>query len=66
VDTRTRTQVLADELLAMLDAFNDVNEMLDAWASAGPEGMTPAERKRQRTAERVAERARNILDEGRD
>ena len=51
----------APEPLAALDAligaFGEVDAILDAWASADPEGMTPSEKRRQRNACRARDKA---------
>ena len=53
----------------LLDAFREIESMLEAWAACGPEGMSPDERRRKRAAERVfdaAQRAWLAMPKGGD
>jgi hypothetical protein len=44
------------EPAAAIDVLGDMIELADAWASCGPEGYTPEERKRRNAADRLYQR----------
>lgn len=44
------------ELPEVAHALSDMVDLADAWATCGPEGYTPEERKRRNAADRVLNR----------
>jgi hypothetical protein len=44
------------DLAEIADALSDMIDLADAWATCGPEGYTPDERRRRNRADRVLNR----------
>jgi hypothetical protein len=59
----TRTALVSLETVA--DAFGDMIDLADAWATSGPEGYTRSERKRRDRAERVLRWLRQRIESAR-
>jgi len=51
----------APDLGEVADALSDMIDLADAWATCGPEGYTPEERRRRNRADRVLARLRRHL-----
>ena len=44
------------------DALSDMIDLADAWATCGPEGYSPEERRRRNRADRVLTRLRSRIE----
>lgn len=44
------------------DALSDIIDLADAWATCGPEGYTPEERRRRNRADRVLMRLYRCIE----
>jgi hypothetical protein len=44
------------------DALSDMIDLADAWATCGPEGYTPEERRRRNRADRVLKRLHTCIE----
>ncbi len=51
---------LRETLGDLLDAFREIESMLDGWAECGPEGLTAEERRRKRAAVRIYDNAQKV------
>ena len=55
----------APDLAEIADTLADMIELADAWASSGPEGYTPEEKRRRSRADRVLTRLNRSLAKAR-
>jgi hypothetical protein len=62
---RPTQEQLIEALGNLLDAYATIDEMLDSFASCGPEGMTAPERKRQRTSNNTRNKIQRLYTRAR-